>query len=819
MARAPAAEGRLVAVALALPLDGDFTYRAPLDLDLVVGHAVLVPFGRRSISGYVVAVDVPHPGGTFTIRDVLRLHDPIPAFSPDELPFLEWAARYYMAGLGEVIATALPTPFRGTSRRVWLPTEAGIEAVAAGEADGLDEDRRAVLREVLSRPGRTSNGLVRALSAELDDALVKRQIDLLHKGGLIAPEDVVPPGVGGRVKTVRWTGEAVPTDLGARMRGVAARLIDAGGSLDLSRLLELEGDGARDAVKRLERRELVEVDDREDRAAAVDADLGGRREPLPLNPQQQAAVTAILAPGAGPILLHGVTGSGKTEVYLQAAAAVLAADPPRQVLVLVPEIALTPLLTGRFRARFGDAVAVLHSGLGAGERLREWRRIRAGEARVAIGARSALFAPLPDLGLIVVDEEHDDSYKQDEGVRYHARDLAVVRAHFAGCPVVLGSATPSMESWANSRAGRYQLVELPERATRGVPPDIEVVDICGLPPTTAIAPVLVEALQTCLDGGGKAIVLYNRRGYAPVVECPGCGGHYDCPSCGVGLVYHQRRGRLTCHYCGFHRPFQPDCPTCGTAFAVLGHGTERVVEALEEHFPAVGIGRMDADTTATKGSHQRILDDFASGRTRLLVGTQLVAKGHDFPDVHLALVVGVDQLLMLPDFRSAERTFALVTQLAGRAGRGDQAGRVLVQTRHSNHFVFRQLQAGGGDVFREEEARLRRVLGYPPTTRLALVRVEGADRAVALRVAEELSDALRRSARSLPDARPPLVDVLGPTPAPMGRLVGRWRFQVVLRGRDPTRFRRWLDGERQLLRGAGRERVRVHIDIDPRNLM
>jgi primosomal protein N' (replication factor Y) (superfamily II helicase) len=819
VARAPAKEGRLVAVAVALPVEGDFTYREPAGLELVVGHAVLVPFGRRSVSGYVIAVDIPHPGGAFAIREVLRLHDPIPAFTPDELPFLEWAARYYLVGLGEVIATALPTPFRGTSRRVWLPTEAGIEAVAAGDADGLDEDRRAVLREVISRPGRTSTGLARVLSAEMDDTQVKRQLNLLQSDGLIAPEDVAPAGVGGQVKTVRWRGASAPTDLGARMRGVAARLLDAGGSLDLSQLLELEGDGARDAVKRLERKGLVEVEEREDRSIAIDSDLGGRRTPLPLNPQQQAAVAAILTSGAGPILLHGVTGSGKTEVYLQAAAAVLAGDPPRQVLILVPEIALTPLLTGRFRARFGDAVAVLHSGLGAGERLREWRRIRAGDARVAIGARSALFAPLPNLGLIVVDEEHDDSYKQDEGVRYHARDLAVVRAHFAGCPVVLGSATPSMESWANCKAGRYQLVELPERATQGVPPDIEVVDICGLPATTAIAPVLVEALQTCLAGGGKAIVLYNRRGYAPVVECPGCGGHYDCPSCGVGLVYHQRRGRLTCHYCGFHRTFQPDCPTCGTQFAVLGHGTERVAEVLEELFPGIGIGRMDADTTVAKGSHQRILDDFAAGRTRLLVGTQLVAKGHDFPDVHLALVVGVDQLLMLPDFRSAERTFSLVTQLAGRAGRGDRPGRVLVQTRHAGHFVFRQLEAGGGDIFRTEEARLRRVLGYPPSTRLALVRVEGADRATTHRVADELADALRRSARSLPPARPPLVDVLGPTPAPMGRLVGRWRFQVVLRGREPAPFRRWLDSERALLRGAGRERVRVQVDVDPRNLM
>ncbi len=507
------------------------------------------------------------------------------------------------------------------------------------------------------------------------------------------------------------------------------------------------------------------------------------------------------------------------------------------MLVLVPEISLTPQLTHRFQARFGDGVAVLHSGLSPAERHRQWRRIRAGEATVTVGARSGLFAPFTRLGLIVVDEEHDDSYKQDDGVRYHARDLAVVRARMADCPVVLGTATPSGESWQNAAEGRYTLIRLRERATPRPVPAIELVDLRGRPPTSPLSQELTSALETTLSAGGKAIVLYNRRGYAPVVECPGCGHSFLCPSCGVGLVLHrqqggrQQGGRLQCHHCGYHQPHEPACPACGTDVEVLGHGTARVEESLLEAFPEARILRMDADTTQARGSHARILDRFRDGEAQILVGTQMVAKGHDFPDVQLAAVVGVDHLLTMPDFRNAERVHALVTQLAGRAGRGSIAGRVLVQTLQPEHHVFQQLvqpslpqaqpDAPGGafelepvlDGFLASEMLQRRLLGHPPFAALVLLRVEGADAPAALAATRELAQALRGDAPRGP------VRVQGPVSAPMARLMGRWRYQLVIRASDRGLLRRWLSQREALLRRAPGKGLRLTVDVDPRNLM
>ncbi len=541
-----------------------------------------------------------------------------------------------------------------------------------------------------------------------------------------------------------------------------------------------------------------------------------RTTPPPLNAAQEAVVAAV--EGEGTWLLHGVTGAGKTEVYLALAARALSAG--RQVLVLVPEIALTPQLLDRFAARFGERVAVLHSQLTGAERLREWRRIREGTADVAVGARSAIFAPFRALGLVVVDEEHDDSYKQEEGVRYHARDLAVVRGRFAGCPVVLGSATPSLESWENARTGRYHLVQLLQRATPRAVPTLRVIDMRAEPkePPTGegkrpreplLAAPVREAITEALAVGGKAILLYNRRGYATFVECPGCGASQECPSCGIALVYHQKAGRLECHTCGFHRRFQPNCGVCGSEVEVLGRGTERVEEAVSEAFPGVPVGRMDADTTAERGAHARILDDFREGRTQLLVGTQVIAKGHDFPDVHVAAVLGVDHVLGMPDFRAAERTFALVTQLIGRAGRGSVAGKVFLQTRHPDHPVFACVNDMA--AFAEQEGRIRRTLGYPPYTRLVLVRLEGVDRTAALAAASEVARLARARAPEFPG-----VDVLGPTPAPLPRAVGRWRFQVFLRGRNLQAFRAFLKAVQPEWRTA--PGVRRIVDVDPRGL-
>lgn len=804
-------------LAIALPVDGLYTYRIPRGLNLEVGHTVAVSFGRQNVSAYVI--ELTDTSDFDNVKDIDRLLDVEPAFDLHQLNFFRWISTYYLAGLGEVIAMALPVAYRQKARRVLIPTAEGIDALACDAVEGI---QGTVLREVVSRPGRTRRGMLRKLHNELESKDVNRAIDALLRSGMVCLEEQIFGGPTQMITTISLSMpvEMIPPQRGARMRAIIERLAKAGGTMDLPALLEEQGASARSSVVRLEEKGILERGEREDRSAVDIPAMPGDPVPFQPNPEQQAALEAIAGAENETFLLHGVTGAGKTEVYLQAAASVIAAG--KQVVILVPEIALTPLLTGRVRARFGDAVAVLHSGLTSAERLREWRRIRAGEVTIAVGARSALFAPFHALGMIVVDEEHDDSYKQDDGVRYNARDLAVLRGRLENCPVILGSATPSVESWYNAYSGRYTMLRIRSRATPRAVPKIEMLDIRGVSPKQAMSGPLLAALDETLSNGGKAIVLYNRRGYAPVVECPGCGGHYDCPSCGVSLVLHNRHRQLRCHYCGFHRDYVRNCPECSVPFDVVGHGTERVEEELRIRFPNVGIVRMDADTTSARGSHFKLLEQFRTGQAQLLVGTQLVAKGHDFPDVQLAAVVGVDHILMLPDFRSAERTYSLVTQLAGRAGRGDVAGRVLVQTRHADHFVFRLL-AGDFDkkvsdpdmIFYAQEVKQRQLLRYPPFGRLVLVRIEGADREETQQRAGQLSSDLR----NLTQRNQFRIDLLGPVLAPLSRLVGRWRYQLIIRGHATAELRQWLRDARQTLRSAGRGRVRVTLDVDPRSLL
>ena len=799
-------------MAVARPVRGLFTYAVPPNVELKMGHAVLVPFGRQNITGYVI--EVAESTEVKKVKPIKRLLDPTPVFDAAQLQFFQWISRYYFAALGEVISTALPSRIKVKIRRVYLPCEDGIEALATEELDSTDAITLA-LREVIAHPGRTRGSYARKLDQELQPDELNRALDTLVRRQWVAIEEREQGQRTGRITTVHLgvAPESIPVQGGIRMRGVLARLAEAGGELDLATLVQLEGSSARDAVRRLVAKDLVRLGEREDRSAALSGELKDTKPPPSLNPAQQECLAAIAAADQEVFLLHGVTGSGKTEVYLQASQTVL--HEGSQVLVLVPEIALTPQLVGRFRARFGDRIAVLHSGLSDAERLREWRRIRAKEADVAIGARSALFAPFTRLGLIVVDEEHDGSYKQDDGVRYHARDLAVVRGKMARCPVVLGSATPSVETWQNAQEGRYTRLTLPERATASSLPSVELIDMRGRPPGEPLSKELVTALQETVEAGEQAIILYNRRGYAPVVECSGCGATYQCPSCGIGsLVLHHRQGRLRCHYCGFWRDYERNCPACQTELNVVGYGTERIEEAISAALPGTAVTRMDADTTKGKGAHQRILDAFRRQESQVLVGTQLVAKGHDFPAVTLAAVVGVDHILLMPDFRSAERTYALVTQLAGRAGRGDRPGRVLLQTRQSDHFVFSHVAPTTPlDAFYTDEVKQRAILSHPPFARVVMIRLESAD----IREAQAAGTSLVSTLRSTADGHG--IQVFGPTLAPLSKLVGRWRFQVVLRGRDVPRFRAWLSSVEATLHERPKRGVRVSVDVDPRSLL
>ena len=807
-------------VALPRPID-PLTYAIPpwMHGKIGVGHVVLVPLGPRGETGYVVGTTDELDFDPARVKPISRLLDPQPAFDEDQLGFFQWIAGYYLAHLGMVIHTALPSQIKAKVVRVLEPTEAGVEALSGAElkeADGL------VLREIISRPGMTRRSLGRRLGDELEAKQVVSATDRILKRGLVEWGEREIGEVKARVKTLALVGSVdaalarVP-QAGSRMKALLRALSRHDGPMDVPALVAEQGSSARSAIKRLVELGAATLGERERRDVLDEVPALGSATPPDLNPDQRAALAVLTAPGAsGAHLLFGVTGSGKTEVFLGAARAAL--DRGRQVLVLVPEIGLTPQLVGRFRARFGDDVAVLHSGLTGSDRLAHWRRIRAGDARVAVGARSALFAPFHDLGLIVVDEEHDDSYKQDDGVRYNARDLAVVLGIRRYCPVVLASATPAMESWNNARLGKYTELRLPNRATARAVPRVDLIDMTEIPKPESgdrplLAPEVEKALRDTFARGGQAIVLYNRRGFATLVQCRSCGGTYECPNCGISMTLHRRAHVLACHYCGLKRPYQRECPACqADDLEELGKGTERITEVLARTFPHVAIGRMDADTTAVRGSHHRILSEFREGTTQLLVGTQIVAKGHDFPGVHTAVVVSADQGFRMPDFRASERTYALLVQVAGRAGRGEVPGRVLVQTWKPDHYALQDLDEV--EAFLQRELRLRKVMRYPPWSRLVLIRLDGVDRGVVSGAAQNLGRELRAAARDYQG-----VAVLGPAPAALPRLVGRWRFQLVLRGAAPRAFRAFLDAHRKRLMSLGGRGVRAVVDVDPRHLM
>jgi len=541
-------------------------------------------------------------------------------------------------------------------------------------------------------------------------------------------------------------------------------------------------------------------------------------EPLPedrqftLNAEQQVAVNtltgAIETAEFAPFLLHGVTGSGKTEVYLRAVEKCL--DNKRQALILVPEIALTPQLVARFRARFepqGVRLAALHSGLSDGERYDAWRAITREEVQVVIGARSAIFAPLRSPGLLIVDEEHDASYKQGERFRYHARDLALMRGQQQNFPVLLGSATPSLGSYFRSEQGGLQRLTLNNRSHAGKMPVVELVDLTEQPPDGVLSNRLIEAVQQTLEQREQVLLLLNRRGFAPFLLCTDCGSSFHCPNCAITLTFHQRERQVRCHYCDYAEPPAESCPKCqGLNIEPEGAGTERLEQELGELFAGARIARMDRDTTSRKGSHQKLVQQMLGRQIDILVGTQMIAKGHDFPGVTLVGVLGADSILNLPDFRAAERSFSLLTQVAGRAGRSCGGGRVLIQTFNPEHFALSCAARQNYDEFYRQELPFRRELGYPPCGHLVNLILSGNSVEQVRLSAERLAEKLH--------GRIPGVDVLGPSPCPLARLRGKSRYQILLKAARRPDLRYLLQqvesAEKQLDRGVG-----LAIDVDP----
>jgi primosomal protein N' (replication factor Y) len=536
-------------------------------------------------------------------------------------------------------------------------------------------------------------------------------------------------------------------------------------------------------------------------------------EPMP---EQDAAVRQISEPlssGAFAVfLLHGVTGSGKTEVYLQSISTL--AGTGRGAIVLVPEIALTPQLLSRFRQRFGSRVAVLHSGLTDRERADEYRRIQAREVDVAIGARSAVFAPFEKVGLLIVDEEHENSYKQDEGLRYHARDVAIMRAKFQNAVALLGSATPSLESYYNAKSGKYRYLRLASRVDHRPMPEVLIIDAKTLPKQSVYSPRLIDDIKLRLEKKEQTLLLLNRRGFSSVLICRDCGAAVKCPSCSVSLTFHKSEGKLKCHYCGYHTRPPDKCPACGSIeLKLIGTGTQKVEEELRALFPDARLTRMDSDSVKGRDAYDRLLGQVDRREVDILLGTQMVAKGHDFPAVTLVGVVDADVGLNLPDFRSAEKTFQLITQAAGRAGRGDAVGEVVIQTMNATHYSIRHSTTHDYEGFYHEELAYRTQLGYPPIGRIIKLEIKSPDESLAAEAAKTAKDRIRYLMRGKETV------LLGPAPAPISRVRGQYRYQLLLLSPRRAEIRALAVEGRNVIEEKYGRRCRVIVDVDPVNLM
>ena len=748
----------LIDVALPLPLFRTFTYRVPDGTtgSTTIGSRVVVPFRGKPQLGIVVGVPAPRDG--LTLKDILSAPDDAPVMDAPMLELCRWIADYYIVPLGVALRTALPAALTGAARPVPATKTRRVAAIVQEIPSLMDRDRM----------------FARAPQQ-------RAAYELLEALGGRAPVEHLSEQLGMSPSVLK----------GLVTRGLVAVSAET---------------VARDPFLT---RALREPDVHE-----------------PSDAQAHALARLARAEPGHVALLHGITGSGKTLVYLEFLRQVVN-EQGKSAIVLVPEIALTPQTVDRFRAVFGDRIAVLHSGLSDGERYDAWLALRRGEKRIAVGARSAIFAPLRDLGAIVVDEEHESSYKQGESPRYHAREVAIVRARAEGAVVVLGSATPSLESWTNATSGKYELLTLPERPGGAKLPRVEVVDLRSDKPkpkpsdtaevdaafATAIGPALEAGLRDRLQKGEQSILLLNRRGYASFVQCGTCGDVATCPNCSISLTYHRTPERLVCHYCQHTEPLHLTCNRCGgMRLRQRGLGTQQVERMLAERLPSARIARMDVDTTSGKWAHTEILDRVGAGEVDILLGTQMIAKGLDFPNVTLVGVIDADVGINLPDFRASERCFQLLSQVAGRAGRGPKGGEVIIQTRSPSHHAVRFAMTHDYHAFVAVELAGRKHPVYPPFVRIANVVLSGTQEDATARLATRAAAWLHK----LLAARPaPGVSIIGPAPCPVERVQQRWRWHVLIKAERPAelgRVARYLVERFEIPKQFG---LRMTVDRDP----
>ena len=802
-----------IEVAIALPVYGTYVYAVPEHLLPLVspGKRVLVPFRRRRVTGYILGEY--QKNDRKDIKQILDIMDEEPLFFSCMIPFFRWTAAYYLHPIGDVITCALPGGLNIYDFAVIAVTTKGEEALAGSFLTPLEHE---ILNVLLTAPCR-----FKELSKKLHKNIPNALIYAMQRCGLIEQKQTLKKSVI-KPKIERYVSLTDSNVSSKGLSGAGEKIIDIvkdKGEISVKALKTLVPSATK-LVNQLQSRDYISIFNkriyRDPFGEPIEPDT-----PHKLTREQNKVVSAVMASLGREFrtcLLTGVTGSGKTEVYMHLTATVI--NSGYSVLVLVPEIALISQMERRFRARFGDRIAILHSGLTSGERYDQWMRIVRREVAVVIGARSAVFAPLRDIGIIVVDEEHDSSYKQDNRLRYNAKDLAVVRAKLQNAVALLGSATPSLQSFHNVQTKKFKEVTLTRRVEKRSLPEITVVDLREKKDVRGsrriITSELYDAMKTTLERGEQVLLFLNRRGFAGYPVCSQCGEAVRCKNCDISLTFHQKDNAYKCHYCGFTRTSASNCLSCGSSkIRLLGLGTEKIEAIAKALFPHAAIARMDRDTTRRKGSIIKILKGLRNRSIDILVGTQMVAKGHDFPNITLVGVICADLSLNFPDFRAGERTFQLLAQVAGRAGRGNVPGRVILQTYNPNHFSILSATRQDFQPFYNAEIGFRKNLCYPPFSRMVQIKISGKDKEKTRQHAQSvgnLCDELKKRNRS--GSR--FLEILGPVEAPLHKIAGKYRWHILLKDPEVQSLHRFLN-ELWLVNKTkiSRRDVNVVLDVDP----
>ncbi|MDH3348626.1 MAG: primosomal protein N' [Desulfobulbaceae bacterium] len=831
----------LYEVAVPAPIHYTLTYShsSKIEESILPGMRVLVPLGRRLVTGFVIQCfdHDPEPDRGFSLKSIVECLDVQPVFPVELISLFRWLAEYYHHPIGEVIRTALPSDLQAVSGFRMTLTPVGKEAIGAileQDVDGFpawghrlltkgqlpSSTVASIRRNPVHR--KTVTGWTRKSWVILEAVLVRREIKDKFENFILATEEFLEMMTEFPKEPEKVMIRLYPKLKKSELKTLAhfwdiCQREDCNGVA--RRKLTVLYSGAGKALGGLCKHGLLQIQERPVHRDPFGESTSFHPRPSKMTPEQEEVLKrlspVLLQRRFQPYLLHGVTGCGKTEVYMRAAEKVL--EHGNTVLVLVPEIALSTQLESHFYSRFGDRLAVLHSALTPGQRHDQWQRILRGEARVVIGARSAVYAPIIDLGLIIVDEEHEPAYKQDDGLRYNGRDLAVLRAKHAGCPVVLGSATPSVNSYQNTVSGKYELLTMAHRVHGRDLPKVRVIDLKKEKPPKGnfLSTPLLVALRKNLEQGGQSLLFVNRRGFAGFMLCGDCGHIIECKHCQVSLTLHKSAQNLVCHYCGYTISSKTVCPSCSSLDIVgMGIGSERIEAEVRSLFPTARIGRLDSDTATKRKDYLALLKAVRDEEIDILIGTQMIAKGLHFPNMTLVGVVWADSGLGIPDFRASERTYQLLSQVTGRAGRGERPGEVIIQTNQPLHYAVVCAQQHDYQTLFKTETDLRRSLGYPPFSKLINIRMKGSVEKNLNNVARTVGDFLRRSA-----GKEGKIEVLGPVPAPLAKIKNMYRWQILLKSEFPSLLHALVDHLSAHQKTLYPRSVSVSIDVDPENLM